>query len=201
MVVNELAKKAGLSIAEGKAQILSSRHHTYLSKRFDRTKLGERIHFASAMTLLGYTDGADYQDGTSYLELAEFLMQNGANVEKDLEELWRRIVFSICVKNTDDHLRNHGFLLTERGWILSPAFDINPVETGMGLKLNISENDNSLDLDLTMEVAGYFRLSATKAGKIITHIKQTVNEWRLIAKKYNIPKDEQANMAKAFWAG
>lgn len=201
MVVNELATKAGLSIAEGKAQILSGSHHTFLSKRFDRTKLGVRIHFASAMTLLGYKDDTDYQDGASYLELAEFLMQNGANVEKDLEELWRRIVFNVCVKNTDDHLRNHGFLLTEHGWILSPAFDINPVETGMGLKLNISESDNSLDLDLTMEVAKYFRLSTTRASKIIAHIKQTVKEWRLMAKKYNIPKDEQAIMAKAFWEG
>ena len=199
MVVNELAKKAGLSVAEGKAQKFSSPHHTYLSRRFDRTNSGERIHFASAMTLLGYMDGTDNQDGVSYLELAEFLVQNGAEVDKDLEEMWRRIVFSICVKNTDDHLRNHGFLLTESGWILSPAYDINPVATGTGLKLNISETDNALDLGLAMQVAGYFRLADQKASKIIDHVKKSVEGWRLLAEKYKISKVEQAIMAKAFW--
>jgi serine/threonine-protein kinase HipA len=199
MMVNELAKKAGLDIAEGKAQKFSSHHHTFLSKRFDRTKSGERIHFASAMTLLGYTEGADFHDGASYLEFAEFLMKNGANVDKDLEEIWRRIVFSICVKNTDDHLRNHGFLLTESGWILSPAYDINPVETGTGLKLNISESDNSLDLDLAMEVAGYFRLDDQRASQIIDRVKKAVKGWKVLAEKYKISKFEQDLMSNAFW--
>lgn len=199
MVVYELAKKAGLDIAEGKAQKFSGYHHTYLSKRFDRTTSGERIHFASAMTLLGYTEGADFHEGASYLEFAEFLMKNGASVDRDLEEVWRRIVFSICVKNTDDHLRNHGFLLTENGWILSPAFDINPVETGTGLKLNISESDNSLDLDLAREVAGYFRLDDQKANQIIDRVKKSVKGWRISAVKYKISKAEQELMSEAFW--
>ena len=199
MVVYELAKKAGLDIAEGKAQKFSGHHHTYLSKRFDRTKSGERIHFASAMTLLGYTEGTDFHEGASYLELAEFLMKNGASVDRDLEEVWRRIVFSICVKNTDDHLRNHGFLLTENGWTLSPAFDINPVETGTGLKLNISESDNSLDLDLAREVAGYFRLDDQKANQIIDQVTKSVKGWRIPAVKYKISKAEQELMSTAFW--
>lgn len=199
MVVYELAKKAGLDIAEGKAQKFSGYHHTYLSKRFDRTTSGERIHFASAMTLLGYTEGADFHEGASYLEFAEFLMKNGASVDRDLEEVWRRIVFSICVKNTDDHLRNHGFLLTENGWILSPAFDINPVETGTGLKLNISESDNSLDLDLAREVAGYYRLDDQKANQIIDQVKKSVKGWRISAVKYKISKAEQELMSEAFW--
>ncbi|MEI9909132.1 MAG: HipA domain-containing protein [Bacteroidota bacterium] len=114
-----LAKEAGLNIAEGQVKKFNSKTSYFLSKRFDRVKGNGRIHFASAMTLLGYSDGAE---GVSYLNLAEFIMQNGANVKEDLEELWRRIVFNISVKNTDDHLRNHGFLLTPRGWILSPAF-------------------------------------------------------------------------------
>jgi serine/threonine-protein kinase HipA len=198
MVVNELGKKAGLDLAEGKLQKFSDRH-TFLSKRFDRTNTGERIHFASAMTLLGYTDGTDFHDGASYLEFAEFLIKNGANVDKDLEEIWRRIVFSICVRNTDDHLRNHGFLLTDNGWILSPAFDINPVETGTGLKLNISETDNSLNLDLAMEVAGYFRLENNKAIQIIDEVKKTVKGWRTIAARYSISKFEQDMMSIAFW--
>lgn len=199
MVVYELAKKTGVDVSEGKAQKFSGYHHTFLSKRFDRTQYGERIHFASAMTLLGYTDGADYHDGASYLEFAEFLMKNGANVDRDLEEIWRRIVFSICVKNTDDHLRNHGFLLTENGWILSPAFDINPVETGTGLKLNISESDNALDLGLAMEVAGYFRLEDHKASQIIDQVKKSVKGWRILADKYKISKVEQELMSRAFW--
>ena len=157
MVTYELAIAAGIKMAESKAQKFSSSYYTFLTKRFDRTKNGERIHFASAMTMLGYTDGQDHEDGISYLELAEFISENGANVNEDLEELWRRIVFSICVTNTDDHLRNHGFILSEIGWLLSPAYDINPVETGTGLKLNISDNDNSLDIDLAMEVHEFFR--------------------------------------------
>ncbi len=112
----------------------TTKYHTFLTKRFDRAAARERIHFASAMTLLGYTDGASFQDGVSYLALAEFIIKHGARVDLDLEELWRRIVFNICVSNTDDHLRNHGFLLTKKGWILSPAYDMNPVEKRNGLK-------------------------------------------------------------------
>ena len=161
MVANELAQKAGLNIAQGMIQRFNSRYHTYLTKRFDRTENSERIHFASAMTLLGYTDG-EKSAGASYLELVEFITRNGVDVDRDLEELWRRIVFSICVKNTDDHLRNHGFLLTDGGWLLSPAYDINPNEYGKGLHLNISDKDNSLSLDLALEVAIYFRLGDEK---------------------------------------
>jgi serine/threonine-protein kinase HipA len=150
------------------------------------------------MTLFGYTDGADFHDGASYLEFAEFLMKNGANVRNDLEEVRKRIVFSICVKNTDDHLRNHGFLLTEDGWVLSPAYDLNPVETGTGLKLNISENDNSLDLGLALDVAPYFRVDIDKANQIISTVKKEVKGWRILAEKYKIPKAEQEMMSNAF---
>lgn len=195
MVVHKLAIESELNVADSMIKRFSNKHHTFLTKRFDRTRNGERFHFASAMTMLGYTD---FQEGASYLELAEFLTTNGANVNNDLEELWKRIAFSICVTNTDDHLRNHGFILTERGWTLSPAYDINPVENGMGLKLNISENDNSLDFDLAMEVIEYFRLDKKKASKIIKHIKSVVSSWRDKAINYNIPKGEQESMAKAF---
>lgn len=198
MVANELALNSGLNVAEGMLLKFSSKHHTFLTKRFDRTENQERIHFASAMTLLGYTDGKNHEDGISYLELAEFLIQNGANIKNDLEELWKRIVFNICIKNTDDHLRNHGFLLTNKGWIISPAYDINPIETGTGLKLNISENDNSLDLGLALDVVDYFYLNQNKAKQIILDIKNKVKEWRNIANKYNISKSEQEFVSKAF---
>jgi serine/threonine-protein kinase HipA len=198
IVTYELAIAAGINMAESRAQKFSSTHYTFLTKRFDRTETGERVHFASAMTMLGYTDGQDHADGISYLELVEFIQNYGANVKADLEELWRRIVFSICVSNTDDHLRNHGFILTNQGWVLSPAYDINPVETGMGLKLNISDEDNALDLDLALEVADYFRLSEQRALVIIEEVKKAVSTWRKVADKYGLSRTEQEVKAMAF---
>ena len=198
MVTYELAIAAGITMAESKAQKFSSNYYTFLTKRFDRTTNGKRIHFASAMTMLGYTDGQDHDDGISYLELAEFISENGANVSEDLEELWRRIVFSICVTNTDDHLRNHGFVLSESGWLLSPAYDINPVETGTGLKLNISDNDNSLDFELAMEVHEFFRLTEDRANEIMEEVKSSVRNWKYLATKYGISRAEQELKALAF---
>lgn len=198
IVTYELAIDAGINMAESRAQKFSSNHYTFLTKRFDRTNNGERIHFTSAMTMLGYKDGQDYSDGVSYLELVEFIQNHGANVANDLEELWRRIVFSICVTNTDDHLRNHGFILTDGGWILSPAYDINPVETGTGLKLNISDEDNSLNLDLAIEVCEFFRLSNEHAIKIVNEVRSSVKNWKKIATKYGISRGEQELKSLAF---
>ncbi len=198
MVVNELAQKANINVAASKLIKLSDKYHTFLSKRFDRDDKGNRLHFSSAMTMLGYQDGANEQIGVSYLEIVEFLMEHGGNVDNDLEELWQRIVFNICVSNSDDHLRNHGFILTGNGWVLSPAYDINPVEYATGLSLNISENDNSLNLELAKEAAPYFRLSAKKTNEIINNILSFVKDWRKVADKYDIPKSEQNKMKNAF---
>ncbi|OFY84433.1 MAG: toxin HipA [Bacteroidetes bacterium RIFCSPLOWO2_12_FULL_35_15] len=198
MVVNILAYKAGINIAEGDVKQFNNKYHTYITKRFDRNEKGERIHFASAMTLLGYMDGAGHDTGVSYLEIAGFLIKHGADVNADLEELWRRIVFHICVKNTDDHLRNHGFLLTDNGWRLSPAYDINPNEFGSGLSLNISENDNSLDLELALSVAKYFRIDEQKGKAIIDQVKSSVSNWRSVANDIGISRSEQDRMSKAF---
>jgi serine/threonine-protein kinase HipA len=150
------------------------------------------------MTLLGHTDGTNFQSGVSYLDLAGFIIQNGAQSDRDLEELWRRIVFYISVSNTDDHLRNHGFLLSATGWILSPAYDINPVETGNGLSLNISEKDNALDFNLAREVAPYFRVSSKKMEQIIDAVKKSVSGWKILAEKQGISKRERDTMARAF---
>lgn len=198
MVTHELALSAGINVPEAQVRKFSNFGHTFLTKRFDRTKFGGRLHFASAMTLLGHVDGEDYGEGVSYLELVDFLARNGAKVTEDLEQLWRRIVFSICVSNTDDHLRNHGFILTKEGWVLAPAFDINPDETGVGLKLNISENDNSKDLDLALEVAPYFRIVKNRAYEIINEVKIAVNDWRKVAQKYGLSISEQEMKANAF---
>jgi len=198
MIANKLAGKAGIHVPESQLKQFNSDYHTFITKRFDRTDNGERVHFASAITLLGYTDGTGSETGVSYLEIAEFLIRHGADAKADLEELWKRIVFSICVNNTDDHLRNHGFLLTESGWKLSPAYDLNPNEYGTGLSLNISEKDNALDLDLALSVAEYFRVEKKKAESIIKKVKNAVSMWRDVAKHNGVSKSEQDKMSKAF---
>jgi len=198
MVVYNLAKHAKITISDAKIGKFNSNHHTFLSKRFDRTTTGERIHFASAMTLLQRSDGDDASKGVSYLELAEFITRQGAAPERDLEQLWRRIVFYICVSNVDDHLRNHGFILHPNGWVLSPAFDINPVASGDGLKLNISESDNAQDLELAREVSEFFRIKSDSATTIIEDIIKVVKDWRGEATFLGITKQEQNSMAPAF---
>jgi serine/threonine-protein kinase HipA len=199
MVVNALAKSCGINVAQGAAQRYASPHHCFRVKRFDRTERGSRLHFASAMTLTGHVDGEDASTGVSYLELAEILIRFGAEPNSDLAELWTRIVFNILVSNTDDHLRNHGFILKPgNGWCLSKAYDINPVPTGDGLKLNITEADNALDLQLAREVAGVFRLPLTEADEIIADCKSVVRQWRTIAKAIGLGSREQNHMAPAF---
>jgi serine/threonine-protein kinase HipA len=200
MLTHTLAQRSGIEVADAFAQSFHSRYHTFLTKRFDRTAGGGRVHFASAMTLLGFSDGQNYQDGISYLHLAEWIMRYGANakLEADLEQLWRRIVFSICVSNADDHLRNHGFLLTPTGWKLSPAYDLNPVETATGLSLNISDTDNSLELDLALEVASFCRLKESQARQIIREIQIAVRTWPAVAQQLGIPRNEQELVARAF---
>ena len=198
-VVNELARKAGLHVAEGKARRFTQDYHTFLTKRFDRIE-NKRIHFASAMTLLGYMDGADAAAGVSYLHLAEFIMRYGASPDLDMEDLWRRIVFYVLISNSDDHLRNHGFLLTSKGWRLSPAFDINPAPRSIGLTLNISEHSNALDLDLVREVAEQFRVGAKKRETIIAQTSEAVSHWHKEAGKLGISRSEIQGMENAFGA-
>ena len=169
-----------------------------MTKRFDRVVadgIRKRLHFASAMTMLQWKDG---QEGASYLDIVDFLIKYGADVSHDLPELWRRIVFSICVSNTDDHLRNHGFLLAGEGWKLSPAYDINPDCYGNGLNLNISDTDNSQSLDLAREVAEFFRLDQSEADEIIDQVRDAVSRWRSEATGVGIPRGEQQMMEPAF---
>lgn len=199
MVVHVLAKRAGISTTPAKVERYNSEYHTFLSKRFDRSDDAKRIHFASALTLLQRRDGDDASNGTSYLELAEFVMKHGAQPQQDLEQLWRRIVFNMCVSNTDDHLRNHGFLLSpSHGWYLSPAFDMNPDPYGDGLKLNISESDNSQDLDLARDVAEYFDVKNTRADQIINEVIFEVRSWGAVAESFGMSKSAQNRMARAF---
>jgi serine/threonine-protein kinase HipA len=198
MIAYKLAKHAGIIMPEARIEKFNSPYHTFLSKRFDRTPNGERIHFASAMTLLQRSDGDDASNGASYLELAEFITRHGAQPDQDLEQLWRRIVFYICISNVDDHLRNHGFILQPNGWILSPAFDINPTPKGDGLKLNISESDNTQDLELAREVADYFRVNHARVNVIIDEVTSATRQWKKEAGLIGIPSREQDQMERAF---
>lgn len=197
-VTASLARQCGIEMSECRAQKFGSNQHTFLTKRFDRSIDGKRIYFASAMTLLGYTDGASGSEGVSYLELAEWISANCYDVVRDLKELWRRIVFNIAVSSCDDHLRNHGFLLTPNGWRLSPAYDINPDEHGLGLKLNITEGDNSLNFDLAIEVVKYYGITKQQGEEIIKQICNIVSHWREEATKYGISRNEQEQMISAF---
>ncbi len=198
MLAYQLGKTAGIVMADTMIKRFNSENHTFLSKRFDRTSEGNRIHFASAMTLLQRQDGDDATSGVSYLNLAEFLMREGAEPERDLEQLWRRILFFVCISNVDDHLRNHGFLLQPNGWILSPAYDINPAPYSDGLKLNISESDNTQSLELVKSVAPYFRISKSRADILISQTLKIIKEWRKTAAHLGISQSEQTRMASAF---
>ncbi len=199
LVVATLARGCGIAAGPARAQRFGSRFHTFLTRRFDRTSTGTRLHFASAMTLTGRSDGDDASTGASYLELAEVLMRHGAQTDADLRELWTRIVFNMCVSNTDDHLRNHGFILVpNRGWRLSDAFDMNPVQHGDGLKLNVSEADNAKDLQLALNVAGIFRLETGEAREIIQRVQSVVQQWPKLAAGLKLPVAAQVRMAPAF---
>ena len=191
----QLALIAGVEMSDCKILRSDSPYHTFLSKRFDR-QVNKRLHFTSAMTQLGYYDG-DYE--ASYLELAEFLTHHGSQSQQDLEQLWRRIVFNIAVSNTDDHLRNHGFILDKGGWKLSPAYDINPVTAAQGLHLNIDESNNQLDFELAMDVIDYFRIKPNKAKIIMKAVQNSVRQWDTLAQKIGITREEQERMRDAFF--
>lgn len=193
-VVYRLALTAGVNMAQCRLEKLNSHHRTFLTKRFDRTAKGRR-HFTSALTQLGYYDG-DYD--ASYLELAEFLTINGANAKADLAQLWRRILFNIAVSNVDDHLRNHGFIYQRGGWVLSPAYDINPVTPAEGLRLNITDTDNRLDYALAMDVIDFFQLERPEAEKIKSEVVKSVSQWKSIATEIGLSRGEQNLMTFAF---
>ena len=198
LLAQTLAKSCGLAVPQSLARRFASRRHTFLVKRFDRTPEG-RLHFASAMTLTGRLDGDDASTGASYLEIARVLIDHGARTAVDLRELWSRIVFNMLVSNTDDHLRNHGFIHAPgKGWRLSEVYDVNPVPEAHGLKLNVSEADNALDLDLARSVAPYFRVSKKLADEIIERSRAVVKQWPKIADSLRVGHQEQERMAPAF---
>ena len=197
IVAHDLAAVCGLDIPEAKLEAFTDAGGTFLVKRFDR-KDSRRIHFSSAMTLLGRADG-DGSEGASYLDMVSFIRSNGASPKEDLAELWTRVVFNMAVSNTDDHLRNHGFLLTERGWRLSPAYDVNPNIYGDSLSLNVSTDDSSIDFDLAIETAEYYDIDIREAKNAVATIKKTITEnWRDLAAGRGLSRGAIDCMTPAF---
>lgn len=193
----QLALKAGVNMSLSRIEKISGPYHTFYTKRFDRDQK-ERIHFASAMTMTGNNEDTIRDDPKSYLDIADFIQTHGANVEVNLHQLWRRIVFNIAISNTDDHLRNHGFILSETGWKLSPAYDINPSIDKNGLALNIDMDNNALELELAKSVGIFFRLSPKQMSTIIKEVTDSVKHWKKIADRIGIPNSEQEIMQAAF---
>lgn len=200
MATHDLAALCGLNVPEAKLEKFSPLGSTFLIKRFDRLE-SKRVHFASAMTLLGKTDGASAADGSSYLDIAAFIKSYGAQPKKDLIELWKRIVFNMAVTNTDDHLRNHAFILTDKGWILSPLYDVNPVPYGDELSLNVDEEDNSINIDLAVQTAVRFGISKSDAEAQAKEILKIVRDnWEKTAAGYGLTRRQIEEMRPAFSA-
>ena len=192
-----LAKRAGIAVPAARIEMVPKKKPVLLLRRFDRDGAW-RIPFLSAMSLLGSRDN----ETRSYLEIVDALRQHGAAPRADMEALWRRIVFFILISNSDDHLRNHGFLYAgPQGWRLSPAYDLNPVPTDIKpriLSTAITEDDSTASFALAMEVAGYFELEDAKAREVAAQVGQAVSTWRGEAARHGLTKAEIDRMASAF---
>lgn len=184
-----LARKAGIYAAQTKVLGGLGKYHTLLSKRFDRTDEGKRIHFASSMSLIGLRDGDNAQGGYGYLNIVDFILQSCCDVEKNLQELYRRVAFNICIGNSDDHFRNHGFLLTPRGWTLSPAYDMNPTLNEYQ-SLLINESSNKADIRTLLESCESYMIKKEVAENIIRQVQATVAGWENLAVLLQIPARE-----------
>ncbi len=189
-----LAKEALINSAETQLLTVDDSHHALLSKRFDRNEKNKRIHFSSAMAMIGLVDGDNYETGHGYLDIVDAIVQKCADVDANLEELYRRVAFNICIGNSDDHFRNHGFLLTQKGWTLSPAYDINPT-TSEYQGLLIDANSNEASLERLGEAYGDYYLSQDKASQIINQVKTAVKNWRSVANSLHISPSEQERFA------
>lgn len=198
---HQMAKKAGVEVPEMRLLSLpGQKYHTLLSKRFDRE--GEqRIHFASAMTLCGLQDGADASTGNGYLDIVDVIIGNSGIVDPPaaLEQLYRRVAFSIAIRNHDDHFRNHGFLLTENGWVWSPAYDLNPSDFNTQ-SLLVSRDSNESSLDVLLEAAGDYMLSAERAKQIVDDVSKAMQNARQVARQCGISEREIARFSNSIIA-
>ena len=183
---HHLAAKAGIHVAKTRTIRISKDRDLLLSERFDRTKDGRRIHFASAMSLLGLDDGADSSTGNGYLDIVDFILHSCTDVRQNLRELYRRVAFNVMFGNTDDHFRNHGFLLTPKGWTLSPAYDINPGAKSHQCLLIDSCTEQS-DINALLSASENYMLERQEAAEIIEGVRAAIKDWRKIATELQIP--------------
>lgn len=191
-----MGRKAGINVADTHV-VSGGRYNILLSKRFDRTGAGRRKHFASALTLLGLNDGDNASTGCGYTDIVDFIVRCGCDVKNNLEELYRRVAFNIIVGNSDDHFRNHGFILTQKGWSLSPAYDINPT-LYEEQSLLINRETNKSDLDILLKSAGEYMLSADVAARIIAEVKTSMKTWRGEAAKLKLSRRDADMFAPRF---
>lgn len=192
-----LAKEAGVEAAETSVIETGKKYHALLSKRFDRTVEGRRKHFASAMTLLGLTDGCDAKSSNGYLDIVDFILQNCCDVEQNLRQLYRRVAFNIAIGNSDDHFRNHGFLLTPRGWTLSPAYDMNPTLNEYQALL-INSTTNHADLQVLLDSSKEYMIGKDEAEYIIEEVRAGVKHWKSIATRLGIATREMDVFEQVF---
>ena len=182
---HRLAAKAGINVAQTHTIKISKDRDLLLSERFDRTADGRRIHFASAMSLLGLDDGAGSSTGNGYLDIVDFILQGCVDVHQNLRELYRRVAFNVMFGNTDDHFRNHGFLLTPKGWTLSPAYDINP-GTKTHQCLLIDQYTEQSDATALLQASGSYMLEQREASEIIEEVRTAIKDWRKTATELQI---------------
>ena len=195
-VAMTLAQQAGVSVPAFQLRPVA-RRPVFMMSRFDRMADGGRRPFRSALTALGAADG----EVRSYLELVDVLRQDGADAPGDAAQLWRRIVFNILISNTDDHLRNHGFLREPGGWRLSPAYDLNPMPTDVKPRIHalaLNETDQDASLDTVLGTAAYFKLSKAEALAIAKEVGIVVATWRDVAAGHGLTANQIDRMASAF---
>lgn len=193
MVAHNLSTKCGIRCPEARVMRFSDLGMTYISKRFDRAG-NRRIHYASAMTMAGKTD----MEPAGYLDIVSAIESLSSQTNETLLELWRRMIFNICISNTDDHLRNHGFLLGDDGWGLSPCFDVNPEPDKEHMALFIGDRADK-SLANALDIAEFFRLTNAQAKEIIREIQSVVSKnWETEADRLQINRSEKERMRPAF---
>jgi serine/threonine-protein kinase HipA len=194
-LTQRLARRAGVDVPTSKLRRFRGKYHTFCVQRFDRVDARRRF-YASAMALLR----KDRSEGTSYLELAEFLHARGAkgHIDSDLEQLFRRVAFNVAVGNRDDHLRNHGFLLTPTGWRLAPAFDLNPNIEKADHVLNLDESDNRPSLRTVVETSEWYVGSRDRGAAIVAGVLRETRQWRQAAKELGIARGDIELTSAAF---
>ena len=196
MVAMTLARAAGIDVPDFRLLEVQQRP-VFLMQRFDRDHDGQRIPFISALTALSARD----RERRSYLELLDLLRTDGVTPERDARQLWRRMAFNILISNTDDHLRNHGYLRNEGGWILSPAYDLNPMPVDVKPRhhaLTLDEEDDASSIDTAFAVAGQFGLDQAEARKIAAEVGAAVLGWREAAGEAGLTGAQIERMESAF---